>query len=66
MVAAPNERIGALTIELARQRFNVAGSRAQDQLWLFHSATLNVLSPLCMRHRLLELYALTNSTGIPE
>ena len=54
MVAAPNERIGALTIELARQRFNVAGSRAQDQLWLFHSATLNVLSPLCMRHRLLS------------
>ena len=40
MVAAPNERIGALAVESARQRFNVAASRAQDQLWLFHSATL--------------------------
>jgi very-short-patch-repair endonuclease len=54
MVAAPNERIGALTVESARQRFNVAVSRAQDQLWLFHSATLDVLSPACMRHRLLS------------
>jgi very-short-patch-repair endonuclease len=54
MVAAPNERIGALVVESARQRFNVAASRAQDQLWLFHSATLEVLSPACMRHRLLS------------
>jgi very-short-patch-repair endonuclease len=54
MVAAPNERIGALVVESARQRFNVAASRAQDQLWLFHSATLDVLSPACMRHRLLS------------
>jgi very-short-patch-repair endonuclease len=54
MVAAPNERIGALANESARQRFNVAASRAQDQLWLFHSATLDVLSPVCMRHKLLS------------
>ena len=54
MVAAPNERIGALASDSARQRFNVAASRAQDQLWLFHSATLDVLSPSCMRHRLLN------------
>ena len=53
MVAAPNERIGALSTESARQRFNVATSRAQDQLWLFHSATLDVLSHSCMRYRLL-------------
>jgi len=53
MVAAPNERIGALATDSARQRFNVAASRAQDQLWLSHSATLDVLSPSCMRHRLL-------------
>ena len=39
--------------ESARQRFNVATSRAQDQLWLFYSATLDVLSPSCMRYRLL-------------
>ena len=54
MVAAPGEtRIGVLSNDSARQRFNVAASRAQDQLWLFHSATLDVLSPVCMRHRLL-------------
>ena len=55
MVAAPGEaRIGALSNDSARQRFNVAASRAQDQLWLFHSATLDMLSPACMRHRLLS------------
>lgn len=59
MVAAPGEgRIGALANDAARQRFNVAASRAQDQLWLFHSATLDVLSPACMRHQLLS-YMLT-------
>jgi hypothetical protein len=54
MVAAPNERIGTLSNESARQRFNVAASRAQDQLWLFHSANLDVLGPACMRYRLLS------------
>jgi very-short-patch-repair endonuclease len=55
MVAAPGEtRIGILSNEAARQRFNVAASRARDQLWLFHSATLDVLSPSCMRHHLLH------------
>jgi len=55
MVAAPGAtRIGALTNDAARQRFNVAASRAQDQLWLFHTATLDVLSPACMRHHLLS------------
>jgi very-short-patch-repair endonuclease len=55
MVAAPGEhRIGALTNEAARQRFNVAVSRAQDQLWLFHTAQLDTLSSACMRHRLLS------------
>jgi very-short-patch-repair endonuclease len=55
MVAAPGAtRIGALTNDAARQRFNVAASRAQDQLWLFHTATLDLLSPACMRHHLLS------------
>lgn len=53
MVAAPNEKIGALAAESARQRFNVAASRAQDQMWLFHSVDIDVLSLSCMRHRLL-------------
>ena len=55
MVAAPGEhRIGVLANEAARQRFNVAASRAQDQLWLFHSVELDLLSDRCMRHRLLS------------
>lgn len=55
MVAAVGEkRIGALSNESARQRFNVAVSRAQDQLWLFHTAQLDVLSDKCMRYRLLS------------
>ncbi|MGD9983458.1 MAG: AAA domain-containing protein [Porticoccaceae bacterium] len=55
MVAAPGEhRIGVLSGEAARQRFNVAVSRAQDQLWLFHSTELETLSSACMRYRLLS------------
>lgn len=37
-----------------QRRFNVAASRAKDQLWLFHSATPNDLRPECLRYRLLE------------
>ncbi len=54
MVAAPNERIGTLTKVSDQRRFNVAVSRAQDQLWLFHSVTKNDLSEQCYRRRLLE------------
>lgn len=57
MVAAPNERIGPLTRESDKQRFNVAASRARDQVWLFHTATLNELNPGCMRHKLLGYYS---------
>ncbi|MDX8411597.1 MAG: DEAD/DEAH box helicase [Mariprofundaceae bacterium] len=44
MVAAPNERIGAMTRPPDQRRFNVAASRARDQMWLFYSATTNDLS----------------------
>jgi very-short-patch-repair endonuclease len=55
MVAAPGDaRIGTLSTESARQRFNVAVSRAQDQIWLFYTAGLDMLSNACMRHRLLS------------
>ncbi|MFZ5995043.1 MAG: AAA domain-containing protein [Thermodesulfobacteriota bacterium] len=54
MVAAPNERIGAMTKATDQRRFNVAASRAQDQMWLFYSATMNHLSEQCFRRRLLE------------
>ena len=42
MVAAPEpgRRLGALTRDLYVQRYNVAASRAKDQMWLFHSVAL--------------------------
>jgi very-short-patch-repair endonuclease len=38
------------------RRFNVAASRARDQVWLFHTVTLNDLNPECLRYRLLDYY----------
>lgn len=56
MIAAPNERIGVFSKDEDKRRFNVAASRAQDQMWLFHSATLNDLSQSCLRKRLLDYF----------
>ncbi len=56
MVAAPNERIGPLTTESYKRRFNVAASRAKDQMWLFHTATRNDLIDACLRKQLLEFF----------
>jgi very-short-patch-repair endonuclease len=54
MVVAPNQRFRALTEIEARRRFNVAMSRARDQVWLFHSVELGDLNPEDLRHRLLR------------
>ncbi|VBB07197.1 Hypothetical protein LUCI_2441 [Lucifera butyrica] len=54
MVAAPNVQNGVLSKRSDEQRFNVAASRAKEQLWLFHSLDLNQLNPGCMRYRLLQ------------
>ena len=56
MVAAPKQRIGAFTKAADQRRFNVAASRAKDQIWLFHTATINDLSDACLRKRLLEFF----------
>ena len=57
MVSAPNEgrNIPALTDQTAQRRFNVAASRARDQMYLFHTPTLNELSGRqdCVRRQLL-------------
>jgi len=63
MVAAPNERIGVLTQAADRRRFNVATSRAKDQMWLFHSVTTNHLSVRCFRRRLLNYF---RTRGLPR
>ncbi len=49
-----NRRIPAMTDDEAQRRFNVAASRARDQMYLFHTATLADLNPRCVRYQLLE------------
>ncbi len=56
MVAASNERIGPFTRAPDERRFNVAASRARDQMFLFHSVTVNDLSEFDLRRKLLEFF----------
>lgn len=58
MVIAPdrNRRIGVLSDDHDKRRFNVAVSRAKDQIWLFHSVKIEDLSPYCLRKQLLEYF----------
>ena len=57
MVAATNAQFQARTTDADRQRYNVAASRARDQVWLFHSVTLNDMNPADMRYKLLAYYS---------
>ncbi|TDQ61127.1 AAA domain-containing protein [Actinomycetospora succinea] len=69
MVVAPGHRLVALTAERYRQAFNVAASRARDQLWLFHSVAVDDLTPADLRRRLLEHVTAVEpvgSAGAPE
>lgn len=66
MVAAPNERIGSLTMSADERRFNVAASRARDQMWLFHSATRDDLSASCLRRSLLEFFEKSQFKPFPN
>jgi very-short-patch-repair endonuclease len=56
MVAATDTAgaIGVLSNAAAERRFNVAASRARDQMWLFHSVAPSDLSPQCQRYKLLR------------
>lgn len=64
MVAAPGDTgMHALTKPSDKRRFNVAASRAQDQLWLFHTPTLNDFrNHDCLRYKLLSY---CNDPAIP-
>jgi hypothetical protein len=44
MVASAEDRLLPLTREMFVQRYNVAASRARDQMWVFHSVPLAALS----------------------
>lgn len=50
---ADGRRVPKLGHDRDRRRFNVAASRARNQLWLFHSVELDHLNPECPRARLL-------------
>lgn len=51
----PGKRIASLTHDMYVQRFNVAASRAKDQMWVFHSLRLSDLgNPEDMRFQLLD------------
>ncbi|WP_420750299.1 AAA domain-containing protein [Rhodococcus sp. O3] len=62
MVVAPEQNIAAMTRTEYQRRFNVAASRAQDQLWLFHSRTVDTLRPTDLRHSLLSYMQSTSPT----
>lgn len=64
LVAASNKIIGSLTKAADERRFNVAASRARDQMILFHSVTCNDLSTSCLRRRLLEFFENTKPQQI--
>ena len=56
LVAAPNVRHRALTTLPDQRRFNVAMSRARDQVWLFHSVRPHDLGPDDLRRKLIAFF----------
>lgn len=55
--SSESQGFSALTKRSDMQRFNVAASRAQDQLWLFHSIMPeDIGNAECMRQRLLTYF----------
>lgn len=52
--SATGARLPKLGHDRDSRRFNVAASRARDQLWLFHSVSLDDLNPECPRARLIS------------
>lgn len=56
MVVAPSPKPQALTKKDAQQRFNVAMTRAKDQVWLFHSVCIDDLNARDLRYSILEYF----------
>ncbi|MCF6228947.1 MAG: DUF559 domain-containing protein, partial [Planctomycetes bacterium] len=53
LVIGNNAKFAQLSKKSDRQRFNVAASRAKDQMWLFHSVSLKDMKLECLRYQLL-------------
>lgn len=54
MVVANNIKYTVLNRESDIRRFNVATSRARNQIWVFHSVDLEDLNKECVRYKLLD------------
>lgn len=54
MVISRNVKFAPLNKESDIRRFNVAASRARNQMWLFYSVELEDLNKACVRHSLLN------------
>lgn len=61
MVISGNEKLIPLTKDSDIRKFNVATSRAKNQMWLFHSVDLKDLNTNCIRYSLLS-YCLNYKT----
>ncbi|MGH3979450.1 MAG: AAA domain-containing protein [Pseudonocardiaceae bacterium] len=64
LVVTPDQRLTAQTRREMEQRYNVAASRAQDQLWLFHSVTADLLRPADLRYKLLNYMTATDAAPV--
>ncbi|MFI7171986.1 AAA domain-containing protein [Rhodococcoides fascians] len=65
MVIAPGSNSRALTTDMFKRRFNVAATRARDQLWLFHSVRAESLSANDLRRSLLSYVASAPTVPVP-
>lgn len=54
MVISKNVKFAPLSRDSDIRRFNVASSRAKNQMWLFHSVDIEDLSKECIRYSLLD------------
>ncbi|MCH5642271.1 AAA domain-containing protein [Gordonia sp. ABSL49_1] len=61
LVVAPEQNFQSLTRTEFEQRFNVGATRAKDQMWLFHSVTIDRLRAGDLRRSLLEYMTSTVS-----
>ena len=69
MAVSNDWNIKPLTKDTDKKRYNVAVSRAKDQIWLFHSIHLNDLSPKDFRRKLLQHFDSSHRselTGWPQ
>lgn len=65
LVTALNHRRRSLTTDTSKRSFNVAMSRAKEQVWLFHSVQEEDLKPKDLRFQLLH-YFNTKKLGKPN